>query len=181
MKVLLPGADVATCCAVRRALLEDVESLAIDAVRVDQNDSVVYDEILVQRLGLVPLFAPTGRTSATGYLAVRAAPDEMGVVDVTSDRIRWDHGAPSMAAPDIVLTQLAAGEAVSCLIKATRGRGRDHSKWCPVTVVRILDEGVDVEAVDDRESPRHLVAEALRILEGRIRRLADDLSKSVTP
>ncbi len=46
--------------AIRRSMLADVPTMAIDTVRVIENTSVMFDEMIGLRLGLVPLSTPPG-------------------------------------------------------------------------------------------------------------------------
>ena len=56
----LVGIDAAIANAIRRILIAEVPSMAIELVYSSQNTSVVQDEVLAQRLGLVPISAPIG-------------------------------------------------------------------------------------------------------------------------
>ena len=49
------GTDPSFANALRRILLAEIPTLAIEDVFINQNTGVVHDEILAQRLGLVPL------------------------------------------------------------------------------------------------------------------------------
>lgn len=51
------GVEAPLVNAVRRLLLSDVPSMAIEKVMISNNTSVLQDEVLAQRLGLVPLRA----------------------------------------------------------------------------------------------------------------------------
>ncbi|KIW23222.1 uncharacterized protein PV07_11440 [Cladophialophora immunda] len=51
----LVGVDASVANAFRRILLADVNTLAIEKVYVQNNTSVIADEVLAHRLGLVPL------------------------------------------------------------------------------------------------------------------------------
>ena len=51
------GVDPAFANAVRRILISDVPSMAIEKVFIYNNTSIVQDEILSHRLGLIPLKA----------------------------------------------------------------------------------------------------------------------------
>lgn len=56
----LVGIDASIANALRRILIAEVPSMAIELVYSTQNTSVVQDEVLAQRLGLVPISAPIG-------------------------------------------------------------------------------------------------------------------------
>ena len=51
----LVGIDASIANAFRRILLAEIPTLAIEYVFVHNNTSIVQDEVLAQRLGLVPL------------------------------------------------------------------------------------------------------------------------------
>jgi DNA-directed RNA polymerase subunit D len=52
------GITPAFANGVRRAMLADVPTLSIDTVRMIENSSVMFDEVIGLRLGLVPLTTP---------------------------------------------------------------------------------------------------------------------------
>jgi len=53
----LIGVDAAIANALRRAMIAEVPSMAIERVRIFQNTSVMQDEVLAHRLGLIPIKA----------------------------------------------------------------------------------------------------------------------------
>ena len=55
---VLRGATPAFANGLRRAMLADVPTLAIDTVRVIENSSVMFNEQIALRLGLIPLSTP---------------------------------------------------------------------------------------------------------------------------
>ncbi|MFT4890684.1 MAG: DNA-directed RNA polymerase subunit D [Halobacteriales archaeon] len=57
-RFLVRGVTPAFANGVRRALLADVPTFSIDTVRVVENSSVMFDEQIGLRLGLVPLTTP---------------------------------------------------------------------------------------------------------------------------
>merc|ERR1712153_61836 len=50
-------ACVSSANAFRRILLAEVPTMAIEKVLITDNTSIIHDEVLAHRLGLVPIFA----------------------------------------------------------------------------------------------------------------------------
>ena len=51
------GVDVSIANAFRRILLGEIPTMAIEKVWIYDNSSIIQDEVLAHRLGLVPIFA----------------------------------------------------------------------------------------------------------------------------
>ncbi|RDL34734.1 putative DNA-directed RNA polymerase [Venustampulla echinocandica] len=69
----LIGIDASIANAFRRILIAEIPSLAIENVFVYNNTSVIQDEVLAQRLGLVPFKG--GKSGLLDFLKWRQAPD----------------------------------------------------------------------------------------------------------
>ena len=54
IKFILKDCHISVANALRRTMIADVPTLAIDIVYVNENTSVLHDEFLCQRLGLIP-------------------------------------------------------------------------------------------------------------------------------
>lgn len=57
LRLRLRGVDAPFVNALRRTMLDDVPTMAVDKVVMYQNTSVLNDEVLVHRLGLIPVLA----------------------------------------------------------------------------------------------------------------------------
>jgi DNA-directed RNA polymerase I and III subunit RPAC1 len=57
MVVDIQGIDSAMANAIRRILIAEVPTMAIERVDLWQNTSVLPDEVLAHRLGLIPILA----------------------------------------------------------------------------------------------------------------------------
>lgn len=57
LKLELRGTDPSVANALRRIMLAEVPTLAIDLVFIEVNTSVLDDEFLAHRLGLIPIFS----------------------------------------------------------------------------------------------------------------------------
>src|SRR5919108_808194 len=55
LRFVLSGVSPAFANALRRIILAEVPVMAIDDVMILENGSVMYDEILAHRLGLIPI------------------------------------------------------------------------------------------------------------------------------
>lgn len=55
IKFILSGASPAFANALRRSMIGEVPTLAIDEVNIYENTSVLFDEVLALRIGLIPL------------------------------------------------------------------------------------------------------------------------------
>lgn len=94
---VLSGADLSVANALRRALIAETSSVAIELVNVAQNTSVLNDEFLAHRFGLVPLVS-----SCVGSMrTVLESEDEEDFTDVTLRlRVRNDGDETLMVTSD---------------------------------------------------------------------------------
>jgi DNA-directed RNA polymerase I and III subunit RPAC1 len=103
----LVGVDAPVANALRRILLSEVPSVAIETVYINQNTSIIQDEVLSHRLGLVPLRVdprqmdaslpgdePTDLNTIVYKLCVRGLPEharyskeELAALDNTGDDV----------------------------------------------------------------------------------------------
>lgn len=76
----LIGIDASIANAFRRILLAEVPTFAIETVFVQNNTSIVQDEVLAQRLGLIPLTGnPEGFRKMDWWRPIEDQPDEPNI------------------------------------------------------------------------------------------------------
>jgi DNA-directed RNA polymerase subunit D len=124
-KFLVRGVTPAFANGVRRAMLADVPTLSIDTVRVIENSSVMFDEQIALRLGLIPLTTPDDyMPEETVTLAIDVeGPDTAYSGDLVSSD---DQVQP--AEENVPIIDLKEGQRLELEADATLGRGKDHAK-----------------------------------------------------
>ena len=144
--------------AVRRVAIAEVPTVAIDLVEIVENSSVLCDEFIAHRLGLVPLVSD----SASDYmlpseyvgedeakinvhlnLAVKCSSDH--TLDVTTNHLICadakflpvnfhpiDSDSNKQEPPGVLIVKLRKNQELVVKCIARKGIGKDHAKWSPV-------------------------------------------------
>lgn len=148
IRLLIRGADVPFMNALRRIVITEVPCMAIDEVVIIENSSVLRDEIVAHRLGLIPL-----KTDLDGYNLPEECPckSEFGCnlcrVSLTLD-VEAKEGTRTVYSgelisenPDIVpvsdkmpIVKLAKEQKLKLEAYARLGKGKKHAKWQPVSM-----------------------------------------------
>ncbi|MEM1586819.1 MAG: DNA-directed RNA polymerase subunit D [Candidatus Bathyarchaeia archaeon] len=144
---IVEGISVALANTLRRIILTEVPIMAIDDIIIYENSSVLHDEILALRIGLIPL-----KTDLKSYnlpekcdcksdlgcpkcrviftLDVEA---KKGVRTVYSGDFIPEDPKIVPVSERIPIVKLATGQRIRLEAYAKLGRGKDHAKWQPVS------------------------------------------------
>lgn len=147
----------------RRVILTEVPTMAIDRVLIHDNDGVVLDELLSHRLGLCPVAAPP---DSFEFLTMAETPDFASpspkhvlrfdldvaipndnsappVTNIFSSSLKWvplpgqealaEAEAVSLVHQDVLLAKLGRGQCIKLQAYAIKGLGLTHAKWAPVS------------------------------------------------
>merc|ERR1719498_1644035 len=148
----LKGIDPPVANALRRILLAEVPTVAVEQVNLWQNTGVLHDEVLVHRLCLIPLNVDaeelewrksdeemSDKNSVLFKLHVKC---EQGTKSVYASDFQWTQidgstrkfkKVPAPVHGDILITKLRPGQEIECEMYAIKGVGKDHAKWSPVS------------------------------------------------
>jgi DNA-directed RNA polymerase subunit D len=145
LRFVIRGVSTAFVNSLRRAAIAEVPMMAIEDVIILANSSVLFDEVIAHRLGLIPLTTPKDgyvmpkdcecrgsgcpKCQVRLYLDIKA---EYPMVVYAKDLLSDDPNVKPVYG-DIPIVKLEAGQALVLEAYAQLGLGRDHAKWQPVS------------------------------------------------
>ena len=160
---VLRNVDLALANSVRRTMLAEIPTIAVDLVEVITNTSVIPDEFLAHRLGLVPLNSRdaeqllyTRDCECDGYcdlcsitLSLRAKCTADEIMIVFADSLTKETQGPTTELGKPVISEVDAnakgrGPVIAKLRKnqelhlrciAKKGIAKEHAKWAPTAAV----------------------------------------------
>ena len=155
-RFLVRGIPPALANGIRRAILADVPTLSIDTVRFIENSSVMFDEQIALRFGLVPLTTPEGEFDEED--TVTLALDVEGPGTAYSGDLVSSDPMVEPAAKNIPIIELKEDQRLEVEAEAVLGRGRDHAKhqggvavgYRHLQTVEVLGEAAEYGAEESR-------------------------------
>jgi DNA-directed RNA polymerase subunit D len=111
---------------IRRAMIADVPTLSIDTVRVIENSSVMFDEQIGLRLGLVPLSTPPGEFEIGDEVTLSL--DVEGPETAYSGDLVSSDDMVQPADQNIPIIDLKEGQRLEVEADAILDVGREHAK-----------------------------------------------------
>jgi len=146
LRFLLKGTGHSYANALRRAMMAEVPVMAIEDVIIIENTSVLYDEVIAHRLGLVPI-----KTDLDTYVLPEECDckSELGCskcrasftleaeavnepVMVYSSQLKAEGDAVPVS-DNIPIVKLGPMQKLKLEVYARLGRGLEHAKWQPVS------------------------------------------------
>jgi DNA-directed RNA polymerase subunit D len=142
LSFMIRGTTPAFANALRRAILTEVPTMAIEDVEFRKNNTALYDETIAHRLGLTPL-----KTDLKGYRMKKGAEDDgsaaceatftlkakgPGIVYASALKPKDPKIVP--VHPDMPIVSLLKGQDIELQAVAILGQGKEHTKWSPCHV-----------------------------------------------
>ena len=143
ISIRLKGIPIQYANALRRICLNGVPIFAIDTIEVLENTSIMPDEAIAHRLGLIPL-----KTDSKDIVISEEATDEsdsrvMLTLDseendledksetrtVFSNELKGEESGVRPISDKIPIVTLAPGQKIKFQAYARLGRGTEHAKW----------------------------------------------------
>ncbi|GMM35010.1 DNA-directed RNA polymerase II core subunit [Saccharomycopsis crataegensis] len=156
---VLSECDLALANSVRRSIMAEVPTLAIDIVEIEENSTVLADEFISHRLGLIPLQSDDvdsllyNRDCSCGdycelcsvVLTLHAKCTSEGIQTVYARDLLVEPNHSNLKIGQPILNDDANKGSVICKIKkhqelkvkciAKKGISKEHAKWSPVAAV----------------------------------------------
>ncbi len=198
LEIELRGLPLSMANALRRHLINEVPTMAVEELMVIENTSSVYNEVLAHRISLIPfrtdldnfvLPEECGCDNRLGCercvvrfsLRARAVSD---IVTVYSRDMVRETGTEVVepASGDFPVLKLAPGQTIELELYVRLGTGRKNAKWIPG--IATLYDGPDGSRILYFESfgflhPARAVLEAAKIFEKRAGELEKVLLEAV--
>jgi DNA-directed RNA polymerase II subunit RPB3 len=156
----LANVDLSLANALRRIILAEVPTMAIDLVEIEENSSVLADEFIAHRLGLIPLnsknsddvlysrdceceqYCEMCSVKITLHAKCTTEGEIMKIYarDLVVDPMRPNEwvGNPVITDPDgqgSLIAKLREGQELKLTCIAKKGIAKEHAKWAPTAAV----------------------------------------------
>jgi DNA-directed RNA polymerase subunit D len=143
LTLTLKDIDPSTANAIRRTILADVPTLAVEDVRISENSSSLYDETIAHRLGLIPIKTDLklfnfkdkckckgkGCPSCTLTLTLDVKCKKNFLTVYSHDLKSSDSKLKPVEGIPIV--RLGNGQKITLSAEAVLGTAKEHAKWQP--------------------------------------------------
>jgi DNA-directed RNA polymerase subunit D len=194
--IKLKGVPLQYANALRRVCLNGVPVFAIDTVDIIENTSVLPDEGLAHRLGLIPLKTDLKRfnepskcdcQSESGcsncrVLLVLDSGKSEETRTILSKELSSEDETVKAVSEKIPIIQLAPGQQIKIECYARLGRGTEHAKWNSSNISTLTDTDKDDEKILTVEStgalnPEKIVLEGVKEVSRRVVEFKDMINK----
>lgn len=176
VRVILKDIDRSYANAVRRFAISEVPTMAIDEVVILENSSVLYDELLAHRLGLMPLKTDLERyilpemcncksnlgCSKCRVLLVLDASTKERTRNIYSGDLVSEDPEVVPSSSRIPIAKITSGQRIKLEAYAKLGRGKEHAKWQPASVSVLTETSkrdqfeLKIESVGSLPAPKIL-------------------------
>ncbi len=147
IRFMLSDVTPAFANAIRRIIISEIPTMAIDDVMIVENTSVMYDEILAHRLGLIPLTtdldtyvlpeqcdckSELGCSKCRASLTLEVESQDETIIVYSSELKPQDPNVKPVS-DKVPIVKLAPKQKIRLEAYAKLGRGLEHAKWQPVS------------------------------------------------
>ena len=177
ISVKLQGIPLQYANALRRICLNGVPIFAIDTVDILENSSIIADEGIAHRLGLIPLKTEFSAIESNNESDRILLTLDSGNTDETrtvfSDELKSNDSFVKPISDKIPIVTLAPDQKIRIEAHAKLGRGTEHAKWNSSNIATLTDTNKDDERILTVEStgalePKHIILAGINELSSRL-------------
>lgn len=195
ISVKISGVPLQYTNALRRVCLNGIPVFAIDEVDIIENSSVLPDEGLAHRLGLVPLKTDLNRfnersecdcnskkgCSNCSVMLVLDSGDSNSTRTLLSNELASEDDVIKPISDKIPIVDLAPGQRIKVECHAMLGRGTEHAKWNSANISTLVDAENEDEKILTVEStgaldPEQIILAGIDEVASRLGEFKDMLS-----
>jgi DNA-directed RNA polymerase subunit D len=185
VSVKLKGIPLQYANALRRLCLNGVPIYAIDTVDVLENSSILADEGIAHRLGLIPIKTELSAVQQNNESDKIMFTLDSGEINETrtvlSGELKSQDDIIKPISDNIPIITLAPGQRLKIEAYARLGRGTEHAKWNSSNVSTLTESEKDDERVLTVETtgalePQHIILSSVEELSRRLNEFKNLLS-----
>lgn len=175
--LLLSESDEVFANTIRRMIIEEVPTLAVEDLEFKDNSSALYDEMIGLRLGLIPIKTDLksyvfkekckceGAGCAQCELKISLKAGKKGYV--YAEEAESEDPKCTFVYPKMPIIKLLSRQRIDVTMTAVLGRGKDHAKWSPGWAYYKKEPVISLGKVNDPEKVAENCSDGLLELEGK--------------
>jgi len=177
VSVKIKGVPLQYVNALRRICLNGVPIYAVESVDMLENSSVLADEGIAHRIGLIPLKTDLSASKDGNENDKIMLTLDSGVSDETrtilSGDLKSQDDSVIPTSDNIPIITLAPGQSLKFEAYARLGKGTEHARWNSANIVTLTESEKDDERVLTVEStgaldPKHIILSSVEQLSNRL-------------
>ena len=185
ISVKLKGMPLQYANALRRICLNGVPIFAIDTVDILENSSILSDEGIAHRLGLIPLKTDLTTiettTDSDKIMLTLDSGDTVETRTIFSGDIESQDEIIKPISDRITIVTLAPNQKIRFEAHARLGRGTEHAKWNSSNIATLTETDKNNEHILTVETtgalePKHIVLASINELSNRLNNFKETMS-----
>ena len=185
ISVKLQGMPLQYANALRRICLNGVPIFAIDTVDILENSSILADEGIAHRLGLIPLKTELSAIETSGdsdrIMLPLDSGDSIETRTIFSGEIESQDDTIKPISEKIPIVTLAPNQRIKFEAHARLGRGIEHAKWNSSNIATLTETDKDDEHILTVETtgalePKDIILASINELSNRLDKFKETVS-----
>ena len=177
VSVKIKGVPLQYANALRRICLNGVPIYAVESIDVLENSSVLADEGVAHRVGLIPLKTDLSASKDGNENDKIMLTLDSGFSDETrtilSGELKSQDESVVPTSNDIPIVTLAPGQSIKFEAYARLGKGTEHARWNSANIVTLTDTEKEDEKLLTVEStgalnPKHIILSSVEQLSSKL-------------